>query len=153
MIPLIQRVVIDEKGWMDEDEMADCIAVCQSLPGVIAINAATYIGKKREGFAGALAASFGVIMPSFIIIIAAVVFLGMAGPDKYIKGAFTGIMAASCGLIAYAAVRLGRQVIKNKQDGLICAASFLAVVFLGISAVWPILAGGSVGFLRRRAKK
>src|SRR5665648_691716 len=71
MLPLIQHTIVDKKGWLTEEGMTDCIAVSQSLPGVIAINAATYVGKTRKGFAGALAASFGVILPSFIIIICA----------------------------------------------------------------------------------
>lgn len=151
MLPLIQHTVVDEKGWLDEEEMADCVAVCQSLPGVIAINAATYVGKSRKGFAGALVASFGVILPSFIIIIGAVVFLGTIGPNKYVEGAFTGIRAASCGLIAYGAYRQGRQVIKGNLGMLICIVSFAVVVFFGISAIWPILAGAAVGFLLRRS--
>jgi len=95
MLPLIQHTVVDKKGWLTEDGMADCIAVSQSLPGVIAINAATYVGKSRKGFAGALAASFGVILPSFIIIICAVIFLGTVGPNQYVEGAFTGIRSYS----------------------------------------------------------
>jgi len=152
MLPLIQHTIVDKKGWLTEEKMADCIAISQSLPGVIAINAATYVGKTRKGFAGALAASFGVILPSFIIIICAVIFLGTVGPNPYVEGAFTGIKAASCGLIVYAAYRQGRQVIKGKYGIFIAAASFALVVFFGISAVWPIILGGALGFLLRRSK-
>lgn len=152
MIPLIQHTIVDKKCWLTEDEMGDCIAISQSLPGVIAINAATYIGKSRKGFAGALAASFGVILPSFVIIILAVIFLGVVGTNRYVEGAFTGIKAASCGLIAYAAYRQGRQVIKGKLGIFIAAASFVGVAFFGISAILPIILGGAVGFLFRRAK-
>lgn len=152
MLPLIQHTIVDKKGWLTEEGMADCIAVSQSLPGVIAINAATYIGKSRKGFAGALAASFGVILPSFTIIICAVIFLVAVGPNHYIEGAFVGVKAASCGLIAYAAYRQGKQVIKGKLGVLIAVASFALVAFFGISAVWPIILGGAVGFLFRRAK-
>lgn len=153
MIPLIQHTVVDEKKWLSEEEMADCIAVSQSLPGVIAINAATYVGKKKKGLAGSLAASFGVIMPSFTIIIGAVLFLDTVGPNQYVEGAFTGIKAASCGLIAYAGYRVGRQVLKGKLSILICLATFAAVVIFGISAVWPILAAGTAGFLLGRPKQ
>lgn len=153
MLPLIQQTIVDDKGWLDEEEMADCIAVCQSLPGVIAINVATYVGKKRKGLAGALAASFGVILPSFIIIIGAVFLLGTIGPNRYVEGAFTGIKAASCGLIGYAAYRQGKQVIKGKKGILICMASFIGVVFFHVSAIWPILAGGIAGFLLRRTQQ
>ena len=152
MLPLIQHTIVDKKKWLTDDEMADCIAISQSLPGVIAINAATYIGKTRKGFVGALAASFGVILPSFIIIICAVIFLGVVGTNHYVEGAFTGIKAASCGLITYAAYRQGKQVIKGKLSIFIAVASFAVVALFGISAIWPIIIGGAVGFLFRRAK-
>ena len=152
MLPLIQHTIVDKKGWLSEEKMADCIAVSQALPGVIAINAATYIGKTRKGFAGALAASSGVILPSFIIIICAVIFLGTVGPNHYISGAFTGIKAASCGLIGYAAYRQSKQVIKGKLGAFIALASFSLVVFFGISAIWPIIFGGAAGFIFRGAK-
>ena len=99
MIPQIQQVVVKDKGWLSEEEMVDCIAVSQSMPGVIAINSATYIGRKTNGFSGAAAATTGVITPSFLIIILIVSFLGMVGENHYIQGAFVGIKAAVCGLI------------------------------------------------------
>ena len=68
------------------------------------------------------------------------------------EGAFTGIKAASCGLIVFAAYRQGKQVIKGKLGIFIAVASFSAVVFFGISAIWPIIIGGASGFLLRRAK-
>ena len=68
MIPQIQQGVVKDKGWLSEEEMVDCIAVSQSMPGVIAINSATYIGRKTNGFSGAAAATIGVIAPSFLII-------------------------------------------------------------------------------------
>ena len=69
MIPLIQDIVVDKKKWMTEEEAVDCIAVSQGLPGVIAINMATYIGQTKKGILGAIVATIGVILPSFIIII------------------------------------------------------------------------------------
>ena len=101
MLPLIQRTVVEDYQWMTEEEMIDCIAVTQAMPGVIAINAATYVGNKRKGFTGALSATLGVILPSFIVIILAVLFLGAIGENRYVDGAFTGIKAASCGRILY----------------------------------------------------
>ena len=108
MIPQIQQVVVKDKGWLSEEEMVDCIAVSQSMPGVIAINSATYIGRKTNGFSGAAAATTGVIAPSFLIIILIVSFLGMVGENHYIQGAFVGIKAAVCGLILISAGQAGQ---------------------------------------------
>ena len=113
MIPQIQQLVVQDKKWMDEDEMLDCIAISQSMPGVIAINSATYIGKRIRGVKGSLAATLGVVMPSFIIIILAVTVLGAIGENKYILGAFVGVKAAVCGLILVTAVRLAKQSLSS----------------------------------------
>jgi len=153
MLPLIQHTIVDQKGWLSEEKMSDCIAVSQTLPGVIAINAATYVGKSKRGIPGALAASIGVIMPSFLIIIGAVILLGAVGPNAYITGAFSGIKAASCGLITYAAYRIGRQVIKGKIEMLIAVFSFAFVILFDVLAIWPVVMAGGVGFLLRRMKR
>ena len=147
MIPQIQQVVVKDKGWLSEEEMVDCIAVSQSMPGVIAINSATYIGRKTNGFSGAAAATTGVIAPSFLIIILIVSFLGMVGENHYIQGAFVGIKAAVCGLILISAVKLGKQILKGPLQWILAVAAFLAIGVFGITAVWAVLAGAVVGIL------
>ena len=147
MLPLIQQTVVTDKGWMSEEEMVDCVAVAQSMPGVIAINAATYVGARRNGFLGALAATIGVIMPSFIIIILAVLFLGAVGENRYINGAFTGIKAASCALILYSAYKLGKQVLKGKFEWIIALAAFALIIFLDVTALWAIVGGAILGVI------
>ncbi len=107
MIPQIQQVVVKDKGWMVEEEMVDCIAVSQSMPGVIAINSATYIGRKTDRVFWRGSCDDRSDAPSFIIIILIVSFLGMMGENHYIQGAFVGIKAAVCGLILISAVKLG----------------------------------------------
>ena len=144
---MIQQVVVKDKGWLSEEEMVDCIAVSQSMPGVIAINSATYIGRKTNGFSGAAAATTGVIAPSFLIIILIVSFLGMVGENHYIQGAFVGIKAAVCGLILISAVKLGRQILKGPFQWIMAVAAFLAIGVFGITAVWAVLAGAVVGIL------
>ena len=147
MLPLIQRVVVEERQWMTAEEMVDCVAVCQSLPGVIAVNAATYIGKARKGMPGALVASLGVILPSFVIIILAVLFLREIGESARMQGAFTALKAASCGLILYAAYTVGKQVLRGFFAWVVAVVSFLMIAFFGISALWAILLGGVAGAL------
>ena len=75
MIPLMQGIIVEKKKWMTEEEIVDCIAVSQGLPGVIAINMATYIGHYKKGVLGAVVATIGVILPSLVIIIAVVQIL------------------------------------------------------------------------------
>ena len=113
MVPLLQDKMCKEYGWMTEDEVVDCLAVSQGLPGVIAINMATYTGYFMKGLKGALAATLGMVLPSFIIIILVVCVLEGFNENPYVQGALTGINAASAGLILWAAIKLGKQVLKS----------------------------------------
>lgn len=145
MIPLIQGIVVDQKKWMTEEEAVDCIAVSQGLPGVIAINMATYIGQKKKGLAGAVAATVGIVLPSFIIIIAVVKLLHGLGDNAYVNGALTGIKAAATGLIAFSAYKVGKQVLKGPFSWGLAFISFILIAWLSVSAVWAILGGIVLG--------
>ena len=147
MIPQIQQVAVRDKGWMTEDEMLDCIAVCQALPGVIDINSGTYIGRKIGGIRGSIAATTGVITPSFIIIVMAVTVLGAIGENQYVVGAFTGVKAAVCGLILVTAVRLGKQSLKSVFQWILAVAAFIVIGILGVNAIWALIAGAVLGII------
>ncbi len=147
MIPLIQGIVVDQKKWMTEEEAVDCIAVSQGLPGVIAINMATYIGQKKKGFPGAVAATVGIVLPSFIIIIAVVKLLHGFGDNAYVNGALTGIKAAATGLIAFSTYKVGKQVLKGPFSWALAIISFGLIVGLSVSAVWAILGGMVMGLI------
>ena len=147
MIPLIQGIVVDQRKWMTEEEAVDCIAVSQALPGVIAINMATYIGQKKKGFFGAVMATVGVILPSFIVIILVIKLLHGLGDNSYVNGALTGIKAAATGLIAYSAYKVGKQVLKNGFQWAVAVISFGLIAWFSINAVWAIVAGIAVGLI------
>lgn len=159
MLPLIQKVAVEDKKWMDEEDMIDCLAVSQAMPGVIAINSATYIGKRQQGLSGSLAATLGVVMPSFLIIIAVVTLLGTIGDNSYINGAFTGIKAAVCGLVIVSACKLGKQVLTGAFQWIMAVLAFAAIAVFRITALWAIIAGAAAGILflvvrdHRRAEK
>ena len=158
MIPLMQGIIVDKKKWMTEEEIVDCIAVSQGLPGVIAINMATYIGHQKKGIGGAVAATIGVILPSLVIIIAVVELLRGIGDNRYVNGALTGIKAAATGLIAYSAYKVGAQVLKGPFQWVLAAAAFGAIILLDVNAVWVILAGIALGliyehFVQKKAGK
>lgn len=152
MIPQLQHVVVNEKGWLEEDEMIDCIAISQALPGIIAINAATYIGTKLKGFKGALSATLGVVTPSFIIIILVVTVLDSIGDNTYVQGAFTGIKAAVCGLILVTVIRMGKKILRSVFAWVLALLAFAAIIIFGINAIWAILAGAVLGVIYNAAK-
>lgn len=153
MIPLIKRAVVDDYKWLTEEEMMDCIAVTQSMPGVIAVNTATYIGNKQKGILGAFFATLGVVLPSFIIIILVVLFLDKMGDNKYIDGALTGIKAASCALIIVASYSLGKQILKGAFAWGLAIASFIAIAIFDVTAIWAIITGAILGCIYLSVKR
>jgi len=147
MIPIMQRVIVDEKKWMNESEMTDCLAVSQALPGAIAINAATYVGRKKSGFLGSALSTLGVILPSFICITLIVLLLGKIGDNSYVEGALTGIRAAACGLITVVAYRMGRQLLSGPFQWAVALAVFAAIGIFRVTAIFGIIFSAAAGLV------
>ena len=148
MVPIMQEKVCDERKWMTEEEVLDCLAVCQSLPGVIAINMATYIGYYKKGLKGAIVSTLGVLIPSFVIIILVVTILGNIDQNPYVQGALMGFKAAATGLIAYAAANMAKKTLDSAFTWVLALVALVLIAFLGIDVVWVILAGILVGEIK-----
>lgn len=157
MLPLVHNVVVNKKQWLTEEEMVDCLAIAQSIPGAVIINTATYIGRKVKSFPGSLAATLGVILPSFICIILFVSILGYIGDNHYINGFFRGALAAASGLVAVTVVKMGKVIYEGPADIVIAVIVFALVVIFDINIVWIILGSIPLGFIifkvRQRIKK
>lgn len=147
MIPQMQAIMVEKNHWVREDDIIDCIAVSQSLPGVIAINMATYIGFEKRKWRGAIAATIGVLLPSLIIIIAVTELLHGIGGNPYVKGALVGIKAAATGLIGWAAYTIARRVVKNWFAAALAIAGFVLITFFNVNAVWVILGSIALGLI------
>jgi chromate transporter len=153
MIPIIQRVIVEEKKWLNETEMIDCLAICQTLPGAIAVNAATYIGNKRNGLAGAAVATLGMLMPSILCVTAVVLLLGALGENTYISGAFIAIKASACGLIVVTVFGMAKKVLKNPFHWTVALLVFVSISIFEIMAVIPIILGGTAGIIYTAVKR
>ena len=147
MLPLIQKEVVDKRGWVSEADILDIFAISQSVPGVIAINSAIFIGKRVTGLKGAVVATLGVVLPAFVSIILIITLLmGLRG-NIVVEKVFTGIRAASAALILLAAVKLGRTAIKGKTGYVVALISFGMIVIFDIHAMWAVAFGGIVGLV------
>ncbi len=146
MIPIIQKEVVDKQKWIKEEEILDIFAISQSIPGVISINSAIFIGKRVMGISGAIAAALGLILPAFFSILLIVILLTNINNNVYIDNAFSGIRSASAALILLAAIKLGKSSLKNKAGYAIAIISFLAIVVFDINAIWVIIASGVCGY-------
>jgi chromate transporter len=147
MIPLIEKEVVTKKEWIKEEDIIDIFAVSQSIPGAIAINSATFIGYKIAGRLGALSATLGVVLPSFIIITIIAAFFGRFQDNPYVQRAFIGIRATVVGFIAMAAWKIGKKSVKDKFTAGIAAVTILLVIVLDIHAIYIIIAGALAGIL------
>jgi chromate transporter len=154
MLPMLSRVVADEKKWATEEELLNFYAVAQCVPGIIAVNTATFIGAKQKGIPGGVAATLGVIFPSVVIISLIAAFLHGFADNQTLQNAFAGIRVAACALITVSVFRLARQSVTGIITAIIAAIAFVSVAFLGLSPVFPILGAGVFGVLQavRRAE-
>ena len=139
MLPLLQNILIKEKKWFTEEEFLDIVAVTQSLPGVIAINMATYVGYKRKGFIGSLVSTIGVALPSFVLILIMANAISSVGDNSIAMGAMAALRATALGLIAVAVFQLAPAAIKNKWAALAAITSFIMIVAFNIDTAIVIL--------------
>ncbi|NMB19335.1 MAG: chromate transporter [Firmicutes bacterium] len=147
MLPLIEREVIDKKGWTDKEEILSIYALAQSVPGVIAVNTSIILGNRLAGVRGAVVAAAGVMAPSLLVIMAIASYFDYIMKSVYVLQAFSGIRAAVVGLVAAAAVRIALASLKDKPAYAIALTAFVLSAFTEIHAIVIILGGALAGFL------
>ena len=145
MIPLVQREVVENRGWITEEEFIDLIALAQSAPGIIAVNTAVFVGYKLRGVPGMLAAVTGAVLPSFcIILLLAVSFTHIRG-NGVVEAVFKGIRPAVVALIAAPLYRMGRSAGITWRNIWIPVLAAVIIWRLGLSPVLVITAALAAG--------
>lgn len=145
MLPMLQREIVEKRGWADEEELTDYFAIGQCTPGIIAVNTATFIGQKRKGALGGIVATLGMVFPSLVIITAVAAFLSNFSEFPVIQNAFAGIRVCVCVLIINAVVKLWKKTVVDVPTLLIFIAVFAAAVFTKVSPVVFILLAAVAG--------
>ena len=146
IVPAAENEFIHRKKLLTEEELLDMMAIIQSLPGIIAGNAALYIGYRAAGVWGALSALLGVATPSTVIILLIAIFLRNIDLNiPAVQGAFAGAQAAITGLIAVTAVRMIRKTITGPFTLIMAIASAAAAIVFKVSPVWVIVVGAILG--------
>ena len=130
MISIIENICVEQKKWITHDEMMEVTVIAESTPGPIAINCATYIGYKKQGMWGAAAATFGVVLPSFIIIYLISVFLNDFLDITWIANAFKGIRIAVGILILDAGINMFIKMKKEVVPCVIMVCSLAAMLLI-----------------------
>ncbi|HPY79497.1 MAG TPA: chromate transporter [Bacilli bacterium] len=103
MIPLIQEQVV-ARGWIEYANLTDFVAISESTPGPFAINIATFVGSQMGGVFGAMCATLGVVLPSFIIILIIAVVISRFMKNRFVRGALSGVRPIVLGLISGTAI-------------------------------------------------
>ncbi|MBQ6388440.1 MAG: chromate transporter [Mogibacterium sp.] len=167
MLPILQREIVEKKGWSTEDQLADYYAVGQCTPGVIAVNTATFVGSYNAGIAGGVFATLGVVSGPIIIITVIAAFLSGYMDLPVIAHAFNGVRACVTALILSSVIKLFKGAVKDWPTriiylivlGLAASGTFLATP-ANLAAVWDVitspvflvLISGVLGLVIRSAK-
>lgn len=130
MIPLIQREVVENRHWAEEQDVLDIVAIAESTPGPIAINSATFFGYRVAGFWGAAAATFGTVLPSFVIISLISMVLSAFEQNVYVQYAFAGIRAGVLALLVKAVWTMAKKCPKEWWAYGIVALAFVLATFI-----------------------
>ena len=147
MLPIMERELVDNKGWTTVDDLADYYAVGQCTPGVIAVNTATFVGQKTRGTAGAIFATLGVVFPSMVIITVIAAFISNFAHLAVVQNAFAGVRVCVCVLIFNAVTKLWKKSVVDKATLVIFLAVFAGSGFLELSPVLYVLLAGIAGVL------
>ena len=140
MLPLIQREVVDRKGWIDEEEFLNMIALAQAAPGLIAVNSAIFIGWRIGGWRGVAGAVLGAVLPSFLIILAIAMVFSEWKELPAVEAAFKGIRPAVVALIAAPLFKMAKSAKISWLTALIPVAAALLIWLGHVNPVWVILA-------------
>lgn len=152
MLPILQREVVEKKGWATEEELTDYFAIGQCTPGVIAVNTATFIGYKYKGIPGGIVATLGIVCPSILIITIIALFLRSFADLPAVAHAFAGIRACVCVLIFNAVLKIWKSTVIDLPTALIFITVFLLSVFLGLSPALMVVVAGLVGLGLKRVR-
>ncbi len=145
MLPLIEREVVDNRRWINQQELIDILALAQTAPGAIAVNSSIFIGKRIAGILGALLAVIGMVLPSFVVISIIAVYLHRYGDNVIVAKALRGIRPAVVTLIILAVLRIGKSAVYDKATIIIAAGAFILLTLSGINPILAIISGGVVG--------
>ena len=158
MIPLIQREVSEKRKWITDEEILEVVAIAESTPGPIAVNSATFVGYKVCGFWGSFVCTLGVVLPSFLIILAISGILELVKDFKAVKYAFMGIRAGVLALIIKALIKMYKACPKGLVSYIIMGLSFVFAAVVKIDVIIVVIACAIIGLVTsvitdRRAKK
>lgn len=150
MLPMLQKEIVENRGWVSEEELMDYYAIGQCTPGIIAVNTATFVGRKIKGIPGGILATLGVVTPSFVIISLIAAFIRNFADLAVVKNAFAGIRVCVCVLIFNAVVKLFKKSVIDLPTLVIFLLITTGSLFLDWSPVLFVIVAGLLGILVKK---
>lgn len=155
MLPILERECVEKRGWVTEEDLADYFAIGQCTPGIIAVNVSTFVGNKRKGALGGVAATVGFAFVPILLLLLIAAGLGYLLTYPVVRSAFAGIRVCVCVLILNAVLRLWKKSILDKKTFAIFAVIFLLSVFgdllpVKLSPAVYVVAAAAAGILLKK---
>jgi len=159
IVPLMKKKFVDALHWINEDEMLDIIAISQSLPGPLAVDASVLVGYRLAGIPGSIVALLSTVLPPLAILSAVSFFYQAFHTNPAINAVLKGMQAGIAAVIADVVISGGVKIVKSKDvlSIIIMLVSFSVIFFLNVNVIWVILACGLLGGIltpfRKRSKE
>lgn len=147
MLPILQREVVEKKKWASDEELVDYFAIGQCTPGVIAVNTATFIGRKNRGVVGGVVATLGVVSPSVVIISVIAALINNFANIGWVQDALGGIRICVCVFILNAVIKLIKSAVTDKATLILYLVLFAVAVLFDVSPIYSVVISGVLGVL------
>lgn len=147
MLPILKSELVEKRHWISEEELLNYYSVGQCTPGIIAVNAASFIGYKKRRLAGLISATMGVISPSVIIILLVAALLKEYMDNQYLQWAFGGIRVSVIALIINTVWDMWTKGVKNTRDYILFGVALLLLFWGNLSAITLVILAALSGFI------
>lgn len=147
MMPMMERELINNKGWITEDDLLDYYAIGQSTPGIIAVNVATFVGFRQMGIIGGIVATLGMVTPSLVIITILAGLINSISDYPYVQKALNGVNVAVAALLTNVIYKFAKKTIKNLFNVLCMLIAFCLIFFLKVPSFWIIISALIIGVI------
>ncbi len=155
IIPLLKAKYVDEYHWVTDEETLDMVAIAQSTPGIMAVNAAIILGYRMAGLPGALTGLFATILPPLLIITVVAYFYDVVAQNEYVKMILKGMQCGATALLVNVAIDLLRKQFRKKLvlPILIIIGTFIANLFFDVNIMVLVAIDAVIGFFLMREEK
>ena len=147
MLPILELELVEKRKWTTSEELLDWFAIGQSTPGIIAVNVATFTGYKKAGVIGGIVGTFGMVLPSIIIITVIALFINNFADIPWVKRALMGINISVAAILTSAVYKFSKKSVKNIFGFILLLISFLLIFVFNVGTIWIILGSSLLGII------